>query len=53
MPINKETTTQVRVSMPKELHSQLKAIARKRGVSLSALLLTAAVDRYLPDTGKS
>ncbi|WP_416672609.1 hypothetical protein [Egbenema bharatensis] len=49
MAINKETTIQVRVSMPREVHAQLKEIAKKRGISLSALLLTTAIDRWLPD----
>jgi predicted HicB family RNase H-like nuclease len=44
MAINKETTIQVRVSMPREVHAQLKEIAKKRGISLSALLLTTAID---------
>lgn len=38
--------------MPKDIHSQLKAIARKRGVSLSVLILTAVVDRWLPNGSK-
>jgi len=49
MPINKDNTIQVRVTMPREVHQQLKEIAKKRGLSLSALLLTTAIDRWLPE----
>lgn len=45
MPINKKESIQVRVTMPREVHEQLKEIAKKRGLSLSALLLTTAIDR--------
>lgn len=48
MPIKKDDSIQVRVTMPREIHEQLKEIAKKRGLSLSALLLTSAIDRWLP-----
>jgi len=50
MPTNKDESIQVRVTMPREIHEQLKEIAKKRGISLSALLLTTAIDRWLSDT---
>ena len=46
MPINKDESIQVRVTMQREIHEQLKEIAKKRGMSLSALLLTAAIAGY-------
>lgn len=49
MPIDKENSIQVRVTMPRDVHEQLKEIAKRRGVSLSALLLTTAIDRWLPE----
>lgn len=48
MPSDPEKSIQVRVTMPKEIHAELKEIAQKRGISLSQLVLQAAIAQHLP-----
>lgn len=46
MAINKERTVPVKVSVPREVHEKLKAIAASRVMSMSQLFLQAMLDRY-------
>lgn len=49
MPIDPTKKTSVRVTVPKDIHQELKEIAQKRGISMSQLFLQAAIQAYLPD----
>jgi hypothetical protein len=47
MPINKDTTDLIKVTMPKATKTALEIVAKQECVSLSALLLDAAIELYL------
>jgi hypothetical protein len=47
MPINKDTTDLIKVTMPKATKAALEMVAKQECVSLSALLLDAAIELYL------
>lgn len=49
MPSDPEKSIQVRLTIPRDIHAELKDIARRRGITLSALILQGAVQTYLPD----
>lgn len=49
MPFDPEKNVRIKVTIPRELHEKLTAIAESRGVPLSQLLLQACIDRHKAD----
>jgi predicted DNA-binding protein len=47
MPVDKSKKVQVKVSMPKEIHRQLKDISEATGIPMSTMMLQATIEKYL------
>jgi predicted DNA-binding protein len=47
MPVDKSKKIQVKVSMPKEIHQQLKDISEATGIPMSTMMLQATIEKYL------
>ncbi|MGC1393354.1 MAG: ribbon-helix-helix domain-containing protein [Coleofasciculaceae cyanobacterium] len=50
MAVDKSKKVQVKVSMPKELHQQLKDISEATGIPMSTMMLQATIEKYLGDS---
>lgn len=52
MPVDKSKKVQVKVSMPKEIHRQLKDISEATGIPMSTMMLQATIEKYLESDRK-
>jgi predicted DNA-binding protein len=52
MPVDKLKKVQVKVSMPKDIHQQLKEISETNGIPMSTMMLQATIEKYLEGNRK-
>lgn len=53
MSVDKSKKVQVKVSMPKEIHRQLKDISEATGIPMSTMMLQATIEKYLDGDRKN
>lgn len=46
MAVDRDKNTQIKVTIPKELHSKLRAISDQMGIPLTQMMLQAVQEKY-------